>query len=159
VHCHHGAANTPRITVQVVFAECPPSDGEEHCSRTQHSPSGLRGQIHDAQSLECRKTWWACFWSHCGSASPSLVLGILGSSIEKTVVQSRDHTHRPNSHPQWWPSTWRMGHPWHADEALDKLQHGAVSVRRSEAWVRTLQQCGACSNHTWELSALFRMTH
>ena len=32
MHCHHGAANCPRATVQVVFAECPPSDGE-HCSR------------------------------------------------------------------------------------------------------------------------------
>jgi len=29
----------------------------------------------------------------------------------------------------------------------------------SEAWAWTLQQHCACSNHTWELSALFRMTH
>ena len=56
VHCHHGAANCPHATVQVVFAECPPSDGEEHCSRTWCSRSGLWGQIHGAQSLECRKT-------------------------------------------------------------------------------------------------------
>ena len=33
------------------FAECPLSDGEEHCSRTGLSRSGLGGQIHGAQSL------------------------------------------------------------------------------------------------------------
>jgi hypothetical protein len=27
-----GATDLPRSTVQVVFAECPPTDGEEHCS-------------------------------------------------------------------------------------------------------------------------------
>jgi hypothetical protein len=32
VHCRHGADNCPRATIQVFFAECPPSDGEEHCS-------------------------------------------------------------------------------------------------------------------------------
>jgi hypothetical protein len=31
VHCHHAAANCPHATVQAVFAECPPSDSEEHC--------------------------------------------------------------------------------------------------------------------------------
>jgi len=40
-----------------------------------------------------------------------------------------------------------MGHPGHADEGLDKLQHGALSVWESEAWARNLQQHGACSNH------------
>jgi hypothetical protein len=44
------------------------------------------GQIQDAQSLKCRKTRWACSWSCCGSALPSSVLGILGSSIVKTIV-------------------------------------------------------------------------
>jgi hypothetical protein len=57
---------------------------------------------------------------------------ILDSSIAKTVVYSRDHTHRPNSLPQWWPLTWRKGHPGHADEALHKWQHGALSVRGQE---------------------------
>jgi len=38
--------------------------------------------------------------------------------------------------------------PRHEGEALDKLQHGALSVRGSEAWVQTLRQRGACSNHT-----------
>jgi hypothetical protein len=36
--------------------------------------------------LECRKTRRACSFSSCGSASPSSVLEILGSSSEKTVV-------------------------------------------------------------------------
>jgi len=40
-----------------------------------------------------------------------------------------------------------MGHPEHADEALDKLQHGGLFVQGSEAGARTLQQHGACSNH------------
>jgi hypothetical protein len=57
VHCHHGA---------VIFIECPPSDGTEHCSTTRHSRSGLRGKIHCAQFLECRKTQWGTslitFW-------------------------------------------------------------------------------------------------
>jgi hypothetical protein len=32
VHCHHGAADCPRATGLVVFAECPTLDGDEHCS-------------------------------------------------------------------------------------------------------------------------------
>ena len=55
MHCHHGAANCPDTTVQVIFAECPPSNLKEHCCRTRRSRSGLRGQIHGAQSLERRK--------------------------------------------------------------------------------------------------------
>jgi len=55
VHCHHGAANCPRTTVQVVFAECPPSNGEEHFSGTRCSRSGLRDKFMLTQSLECRK--------------------------------------------------------------------------------------------------------
>jgi len=41
-----------------------------------------------------------------------------------------------------------MGHAGHADEALDKLQHGALSVQGSEAWAQSLLQRGECSNHT-----------
>jgi hypothetical protein len=54
VHCHHGAANCPRARVEVVFAKCPPSDGEEHCSRTWHSRSGLRGKlmVHNPSNVE-----------------------------------------------------------------------------------------------------------
>ena len=55
VHCHHGAANCLRATVRVVFAECPPSDGEEHCSRTRCSRSGLWGQIQGAQLSNVEK--------------------------------------------------------------------------------------------------------
>ena len=35
----------------------------------------------------------------------------------------------PNCRPRWWPSTLRVGHPGHADEALDNLQQGALFVR------------------------------
>ena len=50
VRCH-GAASCSRATIQVFFAECPPSDGEEHCSRTGRSRCELGGKIHGAQSL------------------------------------------------------------------------------------------------------------
>ena len=35
VHCRNKASNCPRAKVQVVSAECPPSDASEHCSRTR----------------------------------------------------------------------------------------------------------------------------
>jgi hypothetical protein len=50
VHCHRGAPNCPRATVQVVFTECPPSGSEEHCSRTRRSRAGLRGPAQRTHS-------------------------------------------------------------------------------------------------------------
>jgi len=54
VHCHHGAAICLHATVQVVFAECPSSDGEEHCSRTRRSRSGLwhKFRVHNPSNVE-----------------------------------------------------------------------------------------------------------
>ena len=54
VYCHHGAANCLCATIQVVFAEYPPSDGEEHCSRTRRPRSGLGGKFmtHNPSNVE-----------------------------------------------------------------------------------------------------------
>ena len=94
---------------------------------------------------------WACSWSRCGPISPSSVVEMLSSSTAKSVAWSPGR--RPMSRPQWWPSTWRLGHPGHADGDLDRFRYRVPSDRGSAARARTLLKWGACSDQTLGLPA------
>ena len=63
------------------------------------------------------------------------------------------HNRRPKSHHQWWPSTWRLGHPGHSDGDHNRFRNWVPSDQRSEAWEWTLQQRGACSNQMFGFPA------
>ena len=71
---HDGATNCHHATVQVIYAECSPSDASKQCNRTRHWQSDPGGPIHGAQPRKCcrkrlpelleitcwRHPWW---WS------------------------------------------------------------------------------------------------
>ena len=119
-------------TIQAISAECPPPDASEHCIRT------------------------CCWWSGPYSEQPCKCKNLCCRHVSVMEMLCSSDS-RPKCCPQWGP----CHEGWVIQGMLMEIvtDFGTEFLLIRAQKPRHKQQCGACSNQTLGLPALFRMTH